>query len=369
MDLCARHITLVTILLGVCTVATGYGEYASGSLVALDIPIGIIACALVPLLFRWPVGSALVLAVLAAISPTATPPSTIGTLQVASGRRFPVALGVAAFGIAAHALRFIWHPMPGLSFTWWLVLVVVTHLGLLGWGALAQARRQVIESLRDRAERAEAEQGRRVLEARAAERTRIAREMHDVLAHRLSLLATYAGALEYRPDLAPEKLSHAAGVIRSGVHQALNELRDVIAVLRDTSSPENTDRPVPVLDDLPVLVEESRAVGTPVDVHGDVTAVPGTTSRTAYRVLQEALTNARKHAPGQPVKIDINGTPGQNLIIEVTNPLCHRDAPAFPGTGTGLIGLTERVRLAGGKLDHQLTAREFRLHALLPWPA
>ncbi|MCE7002968.1 histidine kinase [Kibdelosporangium philippinense] len=368
MDLCGRHITLITILVGVCSVATGYGEYASGSLVALDIAIGIIACALVPLLFRWPVATALVLAVLAAISPTATPPSTIGTLQVSSRQPFPAALGVAVFGIAAHAVRFAWHPLPGLSFAWWMVLVVITHLGLLGWGALAQARRQVIASLRERAERAEAEQGRRILEARAAERTRIAREMHDVLAHRLSLLATYAGALEYRPDLAPEKLSQAAGVIRSGVHQALDELRDVITVLRDKSSPENTDRPVPVLDDLPTLVEESRAVGTPVDVNGDVTEVPGATSRTAYRVLQEALTNARKHAPGQPVKIDINGNPGRNLIIEVTNPLCHADTPTFPGTGTGLIGLTERVRLAGGKLDHEVTAREFRLHALLPWP-
>lgn len=367
VEICGRHVAVVTGLVGLCVVATGYGEHASGSLIPLDVVVGLAACALTPLLFRWPVAAALVLAVLAAVSPTATPPSTVGTLHVARQRPFGVAAWVAAAGIEAHLARFAWHPIPGLSFWWWLVLVVIGHLGLLGWGAWAEARRQVVTSLRDRAERAEAEQGRRILEARAAERTLIAREMHDVLAHRLSLLATYAGALEYRPDLAPAKVSEAAGVIRSGVHQALDELRDVISLLRDSNATDQ-QRPVPALDDLPSLVEESRAVGTPVSVHGAVDGVPGNTSRTAYRVLQEALTNARKHAPGQPVKIDVGGTPGQDLTIEVTNAL--GTAPtAIPGTGTGLVGLTERVRLAGGRLDHHMTAREFRLRASLPWPS
>ncbi|ALG08852.1 histidine kinase [Kibdelosporangium phytohabitans] len=368
MEICGRHVAIVTGLAGLCVVATGYGEYASGSLLVLDVVIGVVAGALTPTLFRWPVPGALVLAALAAVSPTATPPSTIGTLHVARQQSFDVAAWLAAAGAGAHLVRFAWHPMPGLSFFWWLVLVVVCHLGLVGWGAWAQARRQVITSLRERIERAEAEQGRRILEARAAERTRIAREMHDVLAHRLSLIATYAGALEYRPDLAPEKVSDAAGVIRSGVHQALDELRDVITLLRDPAATDDPQRPVPALDDLPSLIEESRAVGTPVSVHGVVEAVPGNTSRTAYRVLQEALTNARKHAPGQPVKIDVNGTPGQDLTIEVTNAL-STSPTAIPGTGTGLVGLTERVRLAGGRLDHHVTAREFRLRASLPWPA
>ena len=121
----------------------------------------------------------------------------------------------------------------GLPYGWWLVLLIAAYAALVGWGQLARARRALIASLRERARRAEAEQGRRVAEARTAERTRIAREMHDVLAHRLSLLATYAGALEYRPDAPPEQLARAAGVVRAGVHQALDELREVIGVLRE----------------------------------------------------------------------------------------------------------------------------------------
>ena len=131
-------------------------------------------------------------------------------------------------GILTHAVQGLWRPPGGPSFSWWLALMVVGYAAVIGWGALAQARRALIASLRDRARRAEAEQGRRVAEARVLERTRIAREMHDVLAHRLSLLATYAGALEYRPDAPPEQLAHAAGVVRLGAHQALDELRDVI---------------------------------------------------------------------------------------------------------------------------------------------
>lgn len=353
---------------GLCVAANGYGSWAAGSLMPLDIVIGVIATGLMPVLLRWPVWGALAMAALATVSPLATPPSTIGTLHVARTRPFTVAVGIALVGIAAHAIRGWWQPMPGLSYTWWLVLVVICHVGLVGWGALAEARRAVIASLHERARRAEAEQGRQVAEARAAERTRIAHEMHDVLAHRLSLLATYAGALEFRPDLAPSKVSEAAGVIRLGVHQALDELRDVISVLRDDTD-DSLARPVPALADLPSLVAETQAVGTPVSVQDSLDALPpGTTGRTAYRVLQEALTNARKHAPGQPVSIALDGTPGQHLVIDVTNPLSTEPA-LIPGAGAGLVGLTERVRLVGGQLDHQLTAREFRLHASLPWPA
>ncbi len=99
----------------------------------------------------------------------------------------------------------------------------------------------------------------------------MAREMHDVLAHRLSLLATYAGALEYRPDSSPEKLAQAAGVIRTGVHQALDELREVISVLRDTEIEEGPGgRPQPTFADVEGLVAESRAAGTKVSYDDQV---------------------------------------------------------------------------------------------------
>jgi len=366
---------------GVGAGASVVGELSDGLagwLLGVEIAVAVVSVALVPLLFRRPAGTALVAAALAAVSPTATPVSSFGTLLVARGERAPVAVGVALAGVAAHLLRYLWLPMPGLSFLWWAILVVFAHAALVGWGQLAAARRALIASLEERARRAEAEQGRRVAEARAAERAAIAREMHDVLAHRLTLLATYAGALEYRPDAPPERLSEAAGVIRTGAHQALDELRDVIAVLHeddDTGDPASDgDRPVPALTDLPGLVAESRAVGTPVEVRDDLAdpaALPGRTGRTAYRVLQEALTNARKHAPGQQVSIELGGSPGARLVIDVRNalPRDSRGTPAIPGAGRGLVGLTERVRLAGGQLDHAAGPTEFRLHAWLPWPA
>ena len=357
------------VMIAVFMAAIEYGDIASGNtaLVPLAIATGVAGLAVFPLLMSRPIPAALVLTALAAVAVTGTPVANLATLHIARTHRLWVALGVGAAGTVAHAIRGLWQPTSGLSYGWWLTLVAVMHACLVGWGQLAAARAAVITSLRERADRAEAEQGRRVAEARAAERAAIAREMHDVLAHRLSLLATYAGALEYRPDQPPERLAQAAGVIRTTVHQALNELRDVIALLRD--EPDDLARPVPALADLPTLVAESRATGTPVELSGEVglTEVPGTTGRTAYRVVQEALTNARKHAPGQPVRIALDGAPGAKLEIEVSNPLGARSS--IPGTGTGLVGLTERVRLAGGHLDHRTTASEFRVSASLPWPA
>jgi signal transduction histidine kinase len=202
--------------------------------------------------------------------------------------------------------------------------------------------------------------------------------MHDVLAHRLSLLATYAGALEYRPDAPPEKVAHAAGVVRAGVHQALDELRDVIGVLRYEppgpsagATAHGADSPVPGprpgLDQLDALVAETRAAGSVVELVRDVPhGLPGLTGRTAYRVVQEGLTNARKHAAGHPVTVRVDGRRGAGLTVRVTNPVAA--APAtVPGSSTGLIGLEERVRIVGGRLEHGTDGGQFRLQAWLPW--
>jgi signal transduction histidine kinase len=370
---------VVVAAIGALTAATIWGEFGSHtatSLLVLDVAAGVTACALLPVLLRWPVPGALALAVLAAVSPAATPAATFGTLYVAQRRRFPVAAGVGAAGVVAGAVQGLWRPFGGLPYAWWLLLVIAVEAALVGWGQLTQARHALIASLQERARRAEAEQGRRVAEARAAERTRIAREMHDVLAHRLSLLATYAGAIEYRPDAPPEQVALAAGVVRAGAHQALDELREVITVLREedgTGDGDGVQRPQPGLADLPRLVEESRDAGARVQLDDrvpDPAALPGAAGRTAYRVVQEGLTNARKHAPGEPVQVVLDGRPGGRLLIDIRNPLIDgRAVPAIGGSGTGLIGLTERVRLAGGELDHQVADGEFRLSARLPWPA
>jgi signal transduction histidine kinase len=388
--------------MGALTAATLWGQASgdiSSTLLIFDIAVGVASLALLPVLLRWPVPGALALAVLAALSPAATPASTYATLHVALRRRFPVAAAVAGVGVVALVVRELWRPVGSLSSLWWVVLVLVAEAALVGWGELSQARQALLNSLREQACRAEAEQAARVAEARAAERASIAREMHDVLAHRLSLLATYAGALEYRPDAPPEQLARAAGVVRAGVHQALEELREVIGVLRDDDLTA-VARPQPGLSDLKALVEETRGAGTPVDLLEPVTKpeeLPDSLGRTAYRIVQEGLTNARKHATGLPVRLLLDGRPGDHLLIELTNPVGPassagsaaasgsgaRDETAQAGlataakpslngsgTGTGLIGLAERVRLTGGEIDHGVGPDgQFRLCARLPWPA
>jgi signal transduction histidine kinase len=366
--------------MAVLTGAVIAGEAGSGSApyLVLDIVVGAASVGLVPLLRRWPVPVVVLLSLLCAVSPAATPSATLGVLVVSQRQRFAVALGVAGTGIAAHLIRGTWRPVSGLPYQWWAVLVCAAYAALAGWGMLVRAHGALISSLRARAEQAEAEQARRVAEARAAERTRIAREMHDVLAHRLSLLATYAGALAYRPDAPPEQLSRAAEVVRSGAHQALDELREVIGVLRDDGLPDLTagSRPLPGVAELPRLIEESRAAGLRIEVSGetwDPALVPESQGRTVYRVVQEGLTNVRKHALGEPARIALGGGPGAGLDIAIANPLPPVSAPraaagaAVPGTGTGLIGLTERVELAGGRLESGARDGEFRLHAWLPW--
>jgi signal transduction histidine kinase len=375
---------VITVAMGVCGWAVIVGGGA-GKYPALDIALGAVSVALVPFfLLRRPVPTALVLSALAAASPAATPAATLAALIVARSRRLSLALAVGAAGIAAHLIRGAWRPINGLPYGWWTLLVFVAYAAIVGWGTTIRANQERISSLRERAERAEADQARRVAEARAAERTRIAREMHDVLAHRLSLLATYAGALAYRPDAPPEQMSRAAEVIRSGVHASLDELREVIGVLRDDSLPDLADGRSPLrgIAGLPDLVEESRAAGMRVGVGGPAWAtatgsagVPDTMGRTAYRVIQEGLTNARKHAPGEPVQVTLGGGPGTGLDVSVVSrlgtmlpPEAASAAGRIPGTGMGLIGLTERLELAGGRLSFGAEGGEFRLHAWLPWP-
>jgi signal transduction histidine kinase len=236
-----------------------------------------------------------------------------------------------------------------------------------------RARRQLIIALRERALRAERDQQLLVAQARHVERARLAREMHDVLGHRISLLAMHAGAIEFRPDAPPEEIAKAAGVIRANAHAAMRELREVIAVLREDEPAPN--RPQPTLEDLPTLVAESREAGMQVDFDNQVEeprSAQAGLAATAYRIVQEGLTNARKHAPGARVTVQVAGRPGDGLTIRVSNPPSVRppETDRSLSTGTGLVGLTERVALLGGRLEFGRDATgEFRVGAWLPWPA
>jgi signal transduction histidine kinase len=260
---------------------------------------------------------------------------------------------------------------------------------VLGWGLYVRVQRELFRSLRERTARAESEQRLRVEQAREAERRRIAREMHDVLAHRVSLLSLHAGALEFRPDAPPEEIAEAAGVVRASARQALEDLRGVIGVLREDRGADGgagagdrpPEPPQPTLARIPSLVEQSRAAGMKVGCTVDLGALDGANvgdalGRTAYRIVQEGLTNAHKHAPAAAVEIAISGQAGEQpaLLVEVVSrPAVGVRQPAggadtlLPGAGAGLIGLSERVALAGGTLTHGPDERgDFVLRAVLP---
>jgi signal transduction histidine kinase len=244
-----------------------------------------------------------------------------------------------------------------------VVFLVLLHAGLVAAAMVVRSHRMLVRSWADRARQAEEGQRLRIEQARLAERERIAREMHDVLAHRISLLAVHAGALEVRRE-APAGERAAAGVIRQCAYDALEDLREVIGMLRD-QPPEA--RPQPTLRDVPALIEQCRQAGVAIEADvSHVQDVPDGLGRHAYRIVQEGLTNARKHAPGAPVRVTVRGG-GGGLVVEVGNALATIGAGQVPGAGAGLVGLRERVQLVGGSLEHGPTPDgEFRLAARLP---
>jgi len=250
-----------------------------------------------------------------------------------------------------------------------LMLGVATGSAAVGWGLFVRHRRQLISSLQDRAARAEAEAELRAEQAQRSARDDIAREIHDVLGHRLSLLSLHAGALEYRPGAPPEDVARAAAVIRENAHQALQDLREVVGVLRAPVG----QAPQPTSADLPRLLAESRLAGMSVALHEEVEGpLPDPLGRTVYRIVQESLTNARRHAPGSAVTVALNGRPGVGLDLEVSNDLAVPPVRAEAKTtaGRGLLGLRERVSLAQGRLDYG--RREdggWRVAVWLPWPS
>jgi signal transduction histidine kinase len=285
-------------------------------LLGADAVAGAIGCAGLWLRRRWPVGLALVLIALSTFSEFVAGALIVGTLTVAIHRPPRTTAAVFALSVLAGLVYTILRPDPGLP-AWFVFLIgLVVQGAAVGWGLFIRYRRQLVLSLRDRAERAETEAQLRAEQAQQRTRDEIAREMHDVLGHRLSLLSVHAGALEFRPDAPADEVGRAAKVIRENAHQALQDLREVIGVLRAPVG----ELPQPTLADVRQLVDESGRAGMRVALHDETSGPVGDlTGRTAYRVVQEALTNARKHAPGAEVHVHLSGSPGTGLAVEVHN--------------------------------------------------
>ncbi|GGM68753.1 sensor histidine kinase [Dactylosporangium sucinum] len=328
----------------------------------VDVALGTTCAASLVVRRRHPVALALVLLPFGAVSVMATGAILAMLLTVAVRRPARPAFLLAAGHVATSAGYFLLQHEPPFPLWVDLVMRAATAAGAIGWGLFLGA-------LRERTTRLEAEQQLRVEQARLTERARIAREMHDVLGHRISLLCLHAGALEVRSDARPDEIAIAAATIRSSAHEALEELRTVIRVLRDGPA-EGAEPPQPGLPDLARLVDSARAHGMTVGYECRVppdgpSAVLG---RTAYRVVQEGLTNAGKHAPGAPVSVLVDGAAGRELRVAVSNP-CAAAVSTVPSGGAGLVGIRERLLLAGGRVEYGTTGDRFRLEAWLPWPA
>lgn len=340
--------------------------------VITDAALGALCCMALWWRRRWPLGVALVCVVLGALSTFGSVAGLLALSSLAVHRHLRPALLVSALFLPSAVVCSIW--LGRANTTSVLLPTIALAAAATGWGMFIRARRQLLATLLDRAQRAEADQLVRAERARLAERTRIAREMHDVLAHRISLVALHAGALEVARDLPPAQVRESAALLRSTAHQALEELRDVIGVLREEPGQERPSTvPQPTLADIPRLVEETRRSGAKVDFEMQVdgaAAAPGPLGRDAYRIVQEALTNVGKHARGTHARVRVAGAPNRGLHVSVRNPpaVGGHAAPALPGSGTGLLGLQERVTLANGVLVHGRDASgDFVVEADLPW--
>ena len=376
-----RTWVVLSLVIGGATLGSTWSLYGT-ALDVVNVVVGTVACLSLAARRTHPLAVALVTVSAVAVSTVAAAATILAVTNLGLFRTLRTYALVAGCLVATIAVNAALYPVNG-EYLDGLPTRFLLAAGTIGLGLLARSQRQKLES----------QLQHRVDTARAAERARIAREMHDVLAHRISLLSVHAGALEFHPDADPEEVARAAGVIRASAHAALGELRQVIGLLRDPMDDRGAagvtepERPQPTLKDLPHLVEESREAGMNValDLRLDhPEAVPDSTARAVYRVVQEGLTNARKHAPASVVSVEVARDGDSGLTVSVVNrPLANGAGPArpsgpgsapqalaLPGAGTGLIGLAERVALAGGGLAHAPTPDGgYALRARLPLPA
>ncbi|MER7725688.1 histidine kinase [Streptomyces sp. NPDC096323] len=326
---------------------------APGNLLA----VAAAACAALSTVSLWWALPAAVTAFLAGREPGRTGPTLL------------VLVAVVAGGVVAVAL------VP-----WWLLLAgrfvaVVVVAAMLPWfaGRFWRQYQELVRAGWERAGRLEREQQLVAEQARSRERARIAQDMHDLLGHDLSLIALSAGALKLAPGL-DEAHRAAAGEIRARAAASVERLGEVIGLLREEA---DDAPPGPPGTGIPRLVAEAAAAGLPVALHveGDAGAMPPPAARAAHRVVQESLTNAAKHAPHARVDVRLAHTDGVTTVRVENGPASvpagRPDAPGTgtgtgTGTGLGLIGLDERVRLAGGTFAHGPYDDGFAVVARLP---
>ncbi|WP_344001088.1 sensor histidine kinase [Streptomyces thermocarboxydovorans] len=251
------------------------------------------------------------------------------------------------------------------------------NLALFAWtgigataGDAVRSRRAFVQAIRERAERAERTREEEARRRVAEERLRIARDLHDVVAHHIALVNVQAGVaahvMDRRPDQAKEALSH----VREASRTALGELRATVGLLRQSGDPEAPTEPAPGLDRLDDLANTFRSAGLTVEVAraDQDTDLPAAVDLAAYRIIQEALTNVQKHAgPGARAEVSIVRVGPHIEITVLDDGAGGRDHEPAPGGGHGLLGMRERVTALRGTLTTgPRYGGGFRVHAILP---
>ena len=342
--------------------------------------------------WRWPVALNLLASAAAILLPLDPLPALVFMVIViatVTDRRWLV--GCPAVTLVAVAAS-VWHDTRGSTATesfWrqigfrtdgdtfpvWLaaLITLVVWLLFVGLGLFLRNRRALrsVQTASAHQETQLAELGEEV--SRQAERERIAREVHDAMGHRLSLLSLHAGALELKVSDAENgvdapAIAESARVVREAAAQSIDDLHSLLSVLRQPDSPDAAAA-VPTLADLRTLLDESMAAGSIVAATVFVDpAIDPALSATAYRITQEMLTNARRHAPGSPIRLDLMADPVEGIRIGVANRL--PDGAVTPlQPGGGLTGISERAAQFGGQSWAWIDEEEhaFRTLAQLPW--
>ncbi|WP_406726210.1 sensor histidine kinase [Streptomyces sp. GD-15H] len=374
------------VLFGTSVLSGADAEKTEGTqLPALTVPVMLLLSLVVALRRRMPERMlilAVVVSVLQVVLDVATMPADFALLVIVYtvatvGARWASRLALAAGLCAAPVAQARW-PFEDVSTAGNIAMVIFQAVPFaLAWvlGDSMRTRRAYFAQLEERAARLEREREAQAKVAVAAERARIARELHDVVAHNVSVMVVQADGAAYVLDAAPDQAKKALETISSTGRQALAEMRRLLGVLRTGEHQEAGEYvPQPDVQQIEDLVEQCRASGLPVDfkVEGTARPLPSGLELTAYRIVQEALTNTRKHGgpnTGASVRL-VYFDDGLGLLVEDDGkgaPHELYEEGGLDGQGHGLIGMRERVGMVGGTLDAgPRPGGGFRISALLP---
>lgn len=349
-------------------------------------------CLLLPWRFRFPRALTLSAAAVALVFPTTPLPALFAFTSLARtpGQRGTRTLGILVVcSVLVSTLWDVSTANTGMSLAsiflglgekqalWWAApwLVPLSSAVLIAPFAATIIIRNVSRQ-RDEAIRTEAMTRTRASDLhteveRQMERRELAREIHDTLASRLSSLSLHAGALEREIGTRDPQLADNARIVRASAQSSLNDLRDVVSLLRDPDGAYDQPRGRALLTDIDTLITEAHEAGDRLRAHvsfADVAGCDPAVAHASYRIVQEALSNARRHAPGADVALNISARPSTGVLIQVTNPVSDRSEPSSFGGRNGVTGMRERAEAVHGTLAaHVEDGQTFIVSAHLPW--